>query len=98
MSSAAITPSTRAVGWNVHFTIGREEDPGSFAGIYQPAGSDLVTFRDVCDELRLCFQFRKDDVQRESDNYGNDNQWAGIAFALADHPDSQARKHHARHL
>ncbi|KAI0433447.1 hypothetical protein F5Y09DRAFT_73915 [Xylaria sp. FL1042] len=89
MSSAAITPSMRAVGWNVHFTIGQEEDPGAFAGIYQAAGSDLVTFRHVCDELRLCFEFPNDAVRSESgeDNDDDNNDlWAGIAFALADHP------------
>ncbi|KAI3340139.1 hypothetical protein F4824DRAFT_436017 [Ustulina deusta] len=78
MSSAAITPSMRAVGWNVYFTIGQGEDPSAFAGIYQVAGSDLVTFRHVCDELRLCFEFPTDD---------NNDPWASIAFALSDHPD-----------
>ncbi|RSL98614.1 hypothetical protein CDV31_012516 [Fusarium ambrosium] len=83
MSSAAVTPSMRAVGWNVHFTIGREEDPGAFAGIYQAAGSDLVTFRNVCDELRLCFEFPSDAARSENDHDDNDNPWASIAFALA---------------
>ncbi|KAI3335382.1 hypothetical protein F4824DRAFT_511001 [Ustulina deusta] len=96
MSSAAITPSMRAVGWNVHFTIGQEEDPGAFAGIYQAAGSDLVTFRHVCDELRLCFEFPNDAARSDSgeDNTNSDDDddddndpWASIAFALADHPD-----------
>ncbi|RWA11941.1 hypothetical protein EKO27_g3169 [Xylaria grammica] len=86
MASAAITPSMRAVGWNVHFTIGQEEDPGAFAGIYQDAGSDLVTFRDVCDELRLCFEFPKDAERRKHGDDSND-LWASIAFALVDHPD-----------
>ncbi|RSL87568.1 hypothetical protein CEP52_015484 [Fusarium oligoseptatum] len=87
MSSAAVTPSMRAVGWNVHFTIGWEEDPGAFAGIYQAAGSDLVTFRNVCDELRLCFEFPSDAARSENDDDDNDDPWSSIAFALADHPD-----------
>ncbi|KAJ2995682.1 hypothetical protein NUW58_g1202 [Xylaria curta] len=86
MSSSAVTHSMRAVGWNVHFTIGQEEDPGAFAGIYQAVGSNLVTFRDVCDELRLCFEFPNDAARGESGDDNND-PWASIAFALADHPD-----------
>jgi hypothetical protein len=87
MSSAAVTPSMRAVGWNVHFTIGQEEDPGAFAGLYQAAGSDLVTFRHVCDELRLCFEFPNDATRSERDGDDNNDPWASIAFALADRPD-----------
>lgn len=87
MSSAAVTPSMRAVGWNVHFTIGQDEDPGAFAGIYQAAGSDLVTFRHVCDELRLCFELPNDTARSESDDDDNKDPWASIAFALDDHPD-----------
>ncbi|KAI1287738.1 hypothetical protein F5Y03DRAFT_401935 [Xylaria venustula] len=77
------------------FTIGQEEDPSAFAGIYQAAGSDLVTFRHVCDELRLFFEFPNNAVRSESDedndddnnnNNNNDDPWASIAFALADHP------------
>ncbi|KAI0812963.1 hypothetical protein GGR55DRAFT_687851 [Xylaria sp. FL0064] len=96
MPSAAITPSMRAVGWNVHFTIGHEEDPGAFAGIYQAAGSDLVTFRHVCDELRLCFEFPANAVRSESDDDNDDDDddsndpWASIAFALANHPNLQS--------
>ncbi|KAH7007457.1 hypothetical protein EDB80DRAFT_645810 [Ilyonectria destructans] len=87
MSSTAATPSMRAVGWNVHFTIGNDEDPGAFAGIYQAAGSDLVTFRHVCDELRLCFELPNDTARSESDDDDNNNPWNNIAFALADHAD-----------
>lgn len=32
-------PLMRAVAWNVHFTIGEDEDPGAFAGIYQVLGT-----------------------------------------------------------
>lgn len=87
MSSAAVTPSMRAVGWNVHFTIGQEDDPGAFAGIYQVPDSNLVTFRDVCNELRLCFEFPRDAtwINSSDDDDGDDNDpWASIAFALVD--------------
>ncbi|KAF2970174.1 hypothetical protein GQX73_g3411 [Xylaria multiplex] len=53
--SATVTPSMRTAGWNVEFTIGSADDPDIFAGIYQAPGSNLVTFSDVCDEMRLCF-------------------------------------------
>ncbi|CAM1507693.1 Fc.00g073340.m01.CDS01 [Cosmosporella sp. VM-42] len=88
MSGATVTPSMRAVGWNVHFTTGQEEDPGAFAGIYQAVGSDLVTFRHVCDELRLCFEFPDYAARSESDDADNHDSWADIAFALTEHPNS----------
>ncbi|KAM0293761.1 hypothetical protein ACHAPM_011483 [Fusarium culmorum] len=68
MSNAAVTPSMRAVAWNVHFTIGEDEDPGAFAGVYQVPGSNLVTFRNVCDELRLCFECPYDISNNESES------------------------------
>jgi hypothetical protein len=77
MSSATVTSSMRAVAWNVHFTIGEDEDPGAFAGIYQVPGSNLVTFRDVCDELRLCFEYPYDISENE-----NEKTWNDIAFSL----------------
>lgn len=70
--SSTVTPSVRAVSWNVIFTAG--QNARGFAGIYQVEGSDLVTFRDVCDELRLCF-----DIE--------DTAWANIAFFLTEPTD-----------
>ncbi|KAF5019179.1 hypothetical protein F66182_8829 [Fusarium sp. NRRL 66182] len=78
MSNAAVTPSMRAVAWNIHFTIGKDEDPGAFAGIYQVPGSDLVTFRNVCDELRLCFEYPCT-ISDEED----EETWSSIAFSLS---------------
>ncbi|KAH6872056.1 hypothetical protein B0T10DRAFT_449948 [Thelonectria olida] len=91
MSSAAITPSMRAVGWNVHFTIGQEEDPGAFAGIYQVPGSNLLTFRQVCDELSLCFEFPDEEACGGSDHNDHNDPWANVAFALADGSDVSGR-------
>ncbi|KAG5931308.1 hypothetical protein E4U59_000425 [Claviceps monticola] len=79
MPNAAITPSMRAVAWNVHFTIGGNVDPVTFAGIYQVPGSNLVTFRDVCDELRLCFECPYDGSQSD-----NEVPWDNVAFAISD--------------
>ncbi|KAF2967069.1 hypothetical protein GQX73_g6499 [Xylaria multiplex] len=89
---SAVTPGMRAAGWNVLFTIGPERDPCAFAGIYQVVGSDLVTFRDVCNELRLCFEFPNNVTRDESGNNGesgsnDDHPWDSIAFALADRSD-----------
>ncbi|KAJ8128591.1 hypothetical protein O1611_g5043 [Lasiodiplodia mahajangana] len=81
------TPTTRASGWNVRLTIGSEQDPRAFAGIYQAAGSNLVTFRDVCNELRLCFEFPKNNTSGEGSSNDGDDPWASISFALADRPD-----------
>ncbi|KAI0100811.1 hypothetical protein GGR51DRAFT_531764 [Nemania sp. FL0031] len=78
------TAATRVAGWNVKFIIGPEKNPRVFAGIYQAIGSTLVTFRDVCNELRLCFEFPTDDTPREESRNNSENPWAGIAFALAD--------------
>jgi hypothetical protein len=96
MSNADVIPFMRAVGWNVHFAGGEEENP-AFAGIYQAVGSELVTFRDVRDELRLCFEIPKDEARSTSggnaDNNNDNNdhdQWAGIAFALTSYPDSSS--------
>ncbi|KAI0865210.1 hypothetical protein F4860DRAFT_500861 [Xylaria cubensis] len=88
---SAITPAARAAGWNVLFTIGPKRFPCTFAGIYQVVGSNLITFRDVCSELRLCFNFPNSTGCNESSSNaksgGNDdNPWDGIAFALADRP------------
>ncbi|KAI0877484.1 hypothetical protein GGS24DRAFT_487861 [Hypoxylon argillaceum] len=51
----------RAVGWNVQVEC---------TDIYQAVGSELVTFRDI-----------PDDVDSNSNN-NNHDKWAGIAFAL----------------
>jgi hypothetical protein len=44
------------------------------AGLFQPSDSDLVTFHDVVDELRLCFEFP------------DSGAWDDVAFALIDSP------------
>jgi hypothetical protein len=89
---SAVTPGMRAAGWNVLFTIGPGKDPCAFAGIYQVVGSNLVTFRHVCGELRLCFELPNDITRGESGSNSesgsnDDNLWDSVAFALADRPD-----------
>lgn len=69
MASAAINPAARVRGWNVELV--RELGGSPFAGIFQPANGD-VTFRDIVQEMRLCFEF----PQESSD------VWDSIAFGL----------------
>ncbi|KAJ8131671.1 hypothetical protein O1611_g1954 [Lasiodiplodia mahajangana] len=89
MSGTTVTNTMRELAWNVEFTIGQEEDPTPFAGIYQVPDSDLVTFRNVCDELRLCFEFPSNVAREEISNNTNeqtsidtDDPLASVAFAL----------------
>ncbi|KAJ8126326.1 hypothetical protein O1611_g7312 [Lasiodiplodia mahajangana] len=68
-------------GWNSRRTVCRydKNTVRSFAGIYIPPESKSVTFRDVRDELRLCF-----DSPRKQRSNNSDDPWAEIAFALVD--------------
>ncbi|KAK7414161.1 hypothetical protein QQX98_006947 [Neonectria punicea] len=68
----------RVHGWNVHFLAG--QNPFHFAGLFQAEGSDLVTFRDVVDELRLCFEFTNAAPEQDL--------WGDIAFSLTGRPSS----------
>ncbi|KAF5027346.1 hypothetical protein F66182_547 [Fusarium sp. NRRL 66182] len=76
MADATVTPPMRVHGWNVHFLAG--PDDFLFAGLFQAPGSDLVTFQDVVDELRLCFNIPR--AERD------DDPWETIAFKLAEYP------------
>lgn len=58
MSSASITPQFRTVGWNIHLLYGPESD--KFAGLFHPPGSDSLTYRDIVNEIRLCFEIPTD--------------------------------------
>lgn len=83
MANAAVTLPMRAHGWNVHFLAGH--NTFHFAGLFQAAGSDLVTFSDVIDELRLCFEIPDVAPRNESDDDDN-GSWKGIAFGLIGRP------------
>ncbi|WJG35812.1 uncharacterized protein FOBCDRAFT_251859 [Fusarium oxysporum Fo47] len=77
MSVATVTPTMREAGWNVTFHVGRNS--WKFAGLFQAPGSDLVTFCDVIDELRLCFEFNardNDEQQIPKLIEGNDRRLA----------------------
>ncbi|KAF5700472.1 hypothetical protein FMUND_14330 [Fusarium mundagurra] len=97
MATSAITPDSRTLGWNVVFYCGRF--PQKFAGIFQAEGSDLITFRDVVDEMRLCFQFQAADPPILNNAYQNNAAadvdvspgfWDNIVFALMDRPDQSS--------
>ncbi|KAI0855801.1 hypothetical protein F4860DRAFT_529903 [Xylaria cubensis] len=77
--TGCVTPAVRVEGWNVKFTIGAEARV--FAGIYQVVDSKFITFRNVCEELRLCFSFSDDKpVANSSDKI--DDPWTNVAFVL----------------
>lgn len=60
------TPGMRSEGWNLHLLATSSAE--SFAGLYQHPGNQFLTFRDLVDELRLCFD--------------DDANWEGVAFGL----------------
>ncbi|KAM3547301.1 hypothetical protein MY1884_009624 [Beauveria asiatica] len=75
--SAAVTASMRAVGWNVLFTIGPDDDnefPPHFAGIHQNPRKPTVTFADVRAELALCFDGSSLDNDRNDEDDGNNSR------------------------
>ncbi|EGU84551.1 hypothetical protein FOPG_17208 [Fusarium oxysporum f. sp. conglutinans race 2 54008] len=76
MANAAVTPPMRVHGWNIHFLAGPDEF--HFAGLFKAPNSDLITFQDVVDELRLCFNIPKAEPDRDP--------WDTIAFKLAKTP------------
>ncbi|KAI1049628.1 hypothetical protein LB505_014437 [Fusarium chuoi] len=94
MANLGVTAYSRTLGWNVVFYCGRFPRP--FAGIFQVEGSDLVTFRDVVDEMRLCFQFQAADpaipnqIARQNDAAANGDvstgYWDNLEFTLIDRP------------
>ncbi|TVY62406.1 hypothetical protein Focb16_v004282 [Fusarium oxysporum f. sp. cubense] len=81
MSVATVTSTMREAGWNVTFHVGH--NPWKFAGLFQAPGSDLVTFCDVIDELRLCFEFNA----RDDDD--SEKLWDELAFALISRPSAE---------
>ncbi|KAH6975569.1 hypothetical protein EDB80DRAFT_309594 [Ilyonectria destructans] len=78
MSSAAVTPQMRAHGWNIHFLVGPNKD--HFAGLFHPPDSDTLSYRDVVDELRLCFEIPPN--AGATDNEPSD-PWSDVAFGHA---------------
>ncbi|KAG5994374.1 hypothetical protein E4U43_003244 [Claviceps pusilla] len=75
MANAAITPRLRTLGWNVHVLCGPERD--QFAGLFHPPGSNSLTYRDIVNELRLCFDIPVDSGVENEDTA---NSWHDIAF------------------
>ncbi|KAK7428365.1 hypothetical protein QQZ08_005122 [Neonectria magnoliae] len=71
MANAAVSAPMRTAGWNVRLFVGQR--PSLFAGVFQNPGSDLVTFRDVINELCLCFEAPWTDTGAS---------WDGVAFGL----------------
>lgn len=66
MSHEATIPAMRSHGWNLHLVA--RSTAKLFAGLCQHPDNPFLTFRDLVDELRLCFH--------------DDENWQGIAFGL----------------
>ncbi|KND92899.1 hypothetical protein TOPH_02407 [Tolypocladium ophioglossoides CBS 100239] len=82
MSDASVTPPMRVHGWNIHFLAA--SSGFHFAGLFQPEGSDMITYRDVLGELRLCFDILGDEAQEDTQaGDWNPEPWSGLAFGFA---------------
>jgi hypothetical protein len=73
MSNASVTPRMREYGWNIHFLA--SPSAFHFAGLFQLEGSNMVTFRDVLAEMRLCFDLPGDD--------SDPDPWSNFGFSFA---------------
>ncbi|RBR22218.1 hypothetical protein FVER53590_25855 [Fusarium verticillioides] len=67
-----VTPRMRSYGWNTHFVTTLRAF--HFAGVYQHHDNAFLMFRDIVDELRLCFELPDSTVEQDS--------WNGVAFGL----------------
>ncbi|KAI1033866.1 hypothetical protein LB503_011121 [Fusarium chuoi] len=72
MSDTTVTPRMRSYGWNTHFVA--TSRAFHFAGVYQGHDNPFLTFRDIVDELRLCFEL--------PDSIKEEDSWNGVAFGL----------------
>ncbi|KAF5668730.1 hypothetical protein FDENT_11738 [Fusarium denticulatum] len=72
MSNTTVTPRMRSYGWNTHLVA--TPRAFHFAGVYQHHDNAFMTFRDIIDELRLCFELPDSTVEEDS--------WNGVAFGL----------------
>ncbi|KJK73665.1 hypothetical protein H634G_11083 [Metarhizium anisopliae BRIP 53293] len=79
MSSAGVTREFRTLGWNVHILCGPESD--RFAGLFHPPGSNSLTYRDIVNELRLCFDIP---INSEAELDERADSWTDIAFGYGD--------------
>ncbi|KAM3515977.1 hypothetical protein MY11210_000517 [Beauveria gryllotalpidicola] len=62
----------RSHGWNIE--LFRESGHVPFAGVFQPARSVFITFRDIVNEMRLSFEFPHE----------SSDVWNQVAFGLLD--------------
>lgn len=84
MASSAVTPQMRIHGWNIHLLNG----PGdfNFAGLYVHEHSS-ITWRNVLDELRLCFELPDDPGHDTRDSDANQETLAFGFAGLLNEPD-----------
>lgn len=68
----------RTQGWNTEFLA--TPNHLVFAGLYQHHEHVFTTFRDILDEMRLCFEIPYDDERLREDD------WEHVAFGLVTAP------------
>lgn len=67
----------RTLGWNIELLATRGDI--LFAGTFQPNQNAFMTFRDIVDEMRLCFEIPHD--ERDSISWTSSaNIWDDVAF------------------
>ncbi|KAF5019748.1 hypothetical protein F66182_8233 [Fusarium sp. NRRL 66182] len=79
MSNAAVTSYMRTYGWNVYLLA--NSNAFHFAGVYQHHENPLLTFNDLVDELKLCFELPD----------AKESSWDDIAFGLVKRGQDVAR-------
>ncbi|RSL40482.1 hypothetical protein CEP54_016107, partial [Fusarium duplospermum] len=72
----AITRAQRAAGWNISLLCG--SDRHRFAGLFHHPGGTTLTYRDIANEIALCFQ-----EPAATQGSGPGNGWHDIAFLPA---------------
>lgn len=85
MANAAVTPQMRVHGWNMQLLAG--PTGLNFAGLYLHDGNDSLTYRDILDEILLCFHLPIHNPRLDSDGLSSTGQLA-LAFSdLVNPPD-----------
>ncbi|RSL43497.1 hypothetical protein CEP54_015059 [Fusarium duplospermum] len=68
MSNASVTPQMRVSGWNVHLLAGPAGF--NFAGFYLHEENTSYTYRDLLEEIFLCFELPENPAGFATDDFG----------------------------
>ncbi|KAH6877250.1 hypothetical protein B0T10DRAFT_584328 [Thelonectria olida] len=77
MSNAAVTPQMRVHGWNMQLFAG--PTGLNFAGLYLHDGNDSLTYRDILEEILLCFDLPINNAVLDND--GSSTGQLALAFS-----------------